>query len=99
MFHQLIAWLIAEQIAPVLGVRLGSDSITGVFRTLAPHLNDRPDRIINLYDLKAGHRRKCWLGVPGESPNHLVTRQYDVGRALYNAPTVICLTAQVGIEL
>ena len=43
MLHQPIAWLIAEQIAPVLGVRLGSDSITGVFRALAPGLNDRPD--------------------------------------------------------
>jgi hypothetical protein len=52
-----------------------------------------------LYDLKAGRGGKCWLGFAGKSPNHLVTRQYDVGRALYNAPTVICLTAHVGIEL
>ena len=43
ILHQPIVWSIAEQIAPVLGVRLGSDSITGVLHALAPGLNDRPE--------------------------------------------------------
>ncbi len=94
-----IARLIAEQIAPVFGVRFGRDGVAGVFRAPAPHLNDRLEGIFDWYDLKAGRGRKGWLGLPGKSPNHLVTRQYDVARTLYDAPTVIRLLAQVGIEL
>jgi hypothetical protein len=90
---------LAEQITPVLTVRLGNNGIAGVFCALAPSLNDRLDWIVSLYDLKASHGRECWLWIPSKSPNHLVTRKYDMGRALDNLPTAICLTAEVGVKL
>jgi hypothetical protein len=90
---------LAEQIAPILTIRLGGNGITGVFFAFAPSLNDRLDLIVNSYDLKAGHGWKRRLRVSGKSPNHLATRKYDVCRALYNMPSGIRLTAEVGVKL
>ncbi len=56
-------------------------------------------RRFNLHDSKASHRRECWLGFPCKRPNPLATRQYDVGRPLYDAPTLISLAADVGEKL
>src|SRR5262249_29380474 len=90
-----------EQIAPVLTLRLGDNSIAGLFCALAPSLNDRLDRVGNRHDLKAGHGWECRLRVSGKRPNLLVTNKCDVRGAVENLPTAICLclTAQASVEL
>jgi hypothetical protein len=52
---------LTEQIAPVLTFGLGGNGIAGVSCAVASSLNDRLDRIVAWYDLKAGHGRERWL--------------------------------------
>ena len=52
---------LAEQITPVLALRLGRNGIAGISCTLAPSFNNRADRIVTWYDSKAGYGWERWL--------------------------------------